>query len=69
MKLPELSKTLRKFNIERKFWPEMYALVEYGVQPQPALQARLRTDYRRCLNKILADLSKPLLNRFPPSEV
>jgi hypothetical protein len=64
-----LTRILTEHKIDRAFWPEMFLLVVYGVRPGDELLRRLRKvgNYAKCLNAILAELSKECKHRFPPA--
>ena len=68
--LPNLDDILKRHEIHRKFWPAIRALVEEGRRPCKELRTRLHhvRNYQAALNEILAELSKPLKNQFPPPD-
>jgi hypothetical protein len=66
--LPNLDAILRRHEINRKFWPEIHALVEEGRRPCKELRTRLKcvANYKDALDEILTELSKPLDHKFSP---
>jgi hypothetical protein len=68
--IPDLTEKLSGFGIHPKFHDEMRALVEEGKRPSDELRKRLRhvQNYKACLNSLLAELSKPVIEKhFPPA--
>lgn len=66
--IPDLDKKLRDFGIHPRFFDEMHELVEFGTRPGKDLLMRLSriTNYKACLDSLLAELSQPVAHRFPP---
>jgi hypothetical protein len=66
--IPDLDKKMKGFGIHPKFFAEMRALVEYGTRPGSELLTRLAhvTNYKACFDSLLAELSQPVVHRFPP---
>lgn len=64
-----LETILRNWNIPAKEWGKFSALVFEGKRPNNSFLTRLRkeSDYEGCLNEIMAELSKQVHFKFPPS--
>jgi hypothetical protein len=67
--IPNLEEKLRSHDIAPEYFQEFRDLVEHGKSPSTELRRRLRrvVNYKAALDSLLAELSRPVLQRhFPP---
>ena len=74
MSSKRLEAILKQHAIDKRYWPEMKALVFYGKRPGSALLRRLRNfgNYVECFNSIVTELSEAYWRetgiKFPPPD-
>lgn len=69
--IPSLDTKLAIYGIAQEFFGEMRALVENGTRPSKPLRRRLKhaRNYKDCLDSLLTELSRPVLEKHFPSPV